>query len=171
MPGKYQKLRGKIPAFEQEPTYQAKVDEAKERILGTKSGEFANVSMLASKFADAKRIKDQLEESVSSINVEIEALSQLLVSALECEDVQKVELATGALVYLQDSVYPKVEDKEKLIKWAKKHGMENLLQLPWQTTRGIATEALTEGRKLPDGITVFLKTEARVRNQRKGDDE
>ena len=44
MASKYQNLRGKIPAFQLESSYQDKVNDAKRAIIGSDSADGANVS-------------------------------------------------------------------------------------------------------------------------------
>jgi len=172
MAGKYSKLRGIIPTFVEEESYQSRVNEEKLKIVGDASNvEAANVTRLASLFAASKQIKDSLEEKISFINLQLEALSQLLVEALEDQEIQKVELSSGALVFLQDTPYPQVKDKELVLAWIKKNRMTQLLGVNYQTLKGLTNELLVAGKKLPDGVEVFLKTQARVRGAGKNGDE
>jgi phage host-nuclease inhibitor protein Gam len=169
--GKCSALKSKLPAFVEEESYQQKVDDAKQFILaGAENAEAANVNRLAALFSERKRAKEALEESISELNVEIEALSQMLCEALEDQDMQKVTLSSGALVYLQDTPYPQVKDKEALIAWIKKHKMNSLLGVNYQTLKGLTNELLVGGKPAPDGVEVFLKTSARLRNGASADE-
>jgi hypothetical protein len=163
--GKYSNLKSKLPAFVEEESYQSKVDTAKQFILASaENAEAANVNRLAALFSERKRAKEALEESISELNVEIEALSQMLCEALEDQDMQKVTLSSGALVYLQDTPYPQVKDKEALMAWIKKQKMNTLLTIHYQTLKGLVNEMLVGGKPCPPGVEVFLKTSARLRN-------
>jgi hypothetical protein len=170
--GKYSSLRGRLPAFAEEESYQQKVEQEKIRLLGgAPNGESANVNRLASFLGIEKAAKDKLEEEISEHNLRIEALSQLLVSAMEDQSVQKIELSSGALVYLQDTPYPVVKDREALMVWIKKQRMVNLLTVHYQTLKGLVNEMLVSGKPCPPGVEVFLKTQARLRNGDRGNDE
>ena len=165
MASKWGKFRGKLPAFENESTFQEKVNEEKQFILGgADDNESANVARLARLFAERSAAKKGLEEVISSHNVTLEALSQLLVEQLEASDSQKIELSSGATIYLQDSVYPGIEDEKKFYDWLHKQKMDELLTLNHQTLKGIVSEHLQSGKPLPSGTKCFLKTAARVRN-------
>jgi len=175
MAGKYASLRGKLPAFEESQPFQERVNAAKQFVLA--QGELrdtdgivvenlnaANVSRLAALFAQRKAQKDAHEEQIAELNVELEALSQLLVEALEDQQIQKVELASGATCYLQDTPYPVVKDREALLAWIKKQKMASLLTIHYQTLKGIVNERLVGGKTVPPGVEVYLKTQARLRN-------
>jgi hypothetical protein len=171
MPGKYTELRKVLPAFEEEPDYQKRIDEAKMAILGTDDAEGSNVARLAAIFAEAKREKEVLEECDSKncgvclycVNVKITALSQLLVHALQDQSLEKVSLSRGGSVFLQDTPYPSVEEKDKLMSWIDENEMSAMLTLPWMTLKGICNERLQAGEEVPPGVKVFIKTEARYR--------
>lgn len=169
--GKYSKLRGVVPTFEEDVSYQAKVNDAKQLLLSAENLEAANVNRLAALFAARKAMKDAHEETISELNVEIEALSQLLCDALEDQSIQKVELASGAVLFLQDTPYPKVVDKEALLEWIKKNKMSSLLGINHQTLKGLTNELLVSGKPAPVGVEVYLKTQARIRNAKNGDYE
>lgn len=161
--GKYQKLKGKVPRFEENPPYQQKIDAWKEEFLGTLDADHANVAFLAGSFASYRKLKDEYEDKLSEVTVYLTALDQLIRDLMEAQSLQKVELADGGLLYLQDSVYPTVEDKVKWDKWIDKNKMGNLRTIPWQTTKGIVSEMLVNGKPAPPGIKAFLKTQVRVR--------
>lgn len=169
MSGKYSKLRGVIPAFQEETSYQQRVDSWKQGFLCTDDATNVNVNMLARNFAERKADKDKLEERISALNVELEALSQLLVEALEDQNIQKVELASGAICFLQDTPYPVVKDRDAVLEWIKKERMQSLLSVHYQTLKAMTSERLIAGKPCIPGTEVYLKTQARIRNARNGD--
>ncbi len=172
MPGKYTTLRGKLPAFEEEPAYAAKIEERKRLVVDfTENPEAANVNWLAVRFAAARAEKQRLEDQIYDRNIEIEALSQLLVEALEVQSLEKVELSSGALVFIQDTPYPVVKDKAALLAWIKKQRMNDLLGVNYQTLKGLTNERLVAGQPPPPGVECFLKTQARLRGARNGGEE
>lgn len=171
MAGKYAALRGKLPAFEEETSYQQRVDAFKQEFLGTYSGVDANTAFLAKEFSARKAMKDGHEETISALNVELEALSQLLVEALEDQNIQKVELASGAICFLQDTPYPVVKDREAVLAWIKQQKMQSLLSIHFQTLKALTNERLVAGKPPIPGTEVYLRTQARIRNARNGDEE
>jgi hypothetical protein len=162
MAGKWSKFRGKLPAFSLDAFYQEKVDAWKQTFLGTKDTAGANVAMLAKELAGRKLRKDTLEDKLYALNLELEALSQLVVDALTGEAQEKVQLTSGATVYLRDSVHPSVEDKAKLMAWIKQTHQESLLSLNAQTLKGMVGERFLQGQPLMPGVKAFLKTQATV---------
>jgi hypothetical protein len=170
MAGKYQKLRGAIAKFELDTSYQSRVEEFKTNFLGT-NPEHANVAYLANAFASYKADKDALEDKVKSCNLALEALSQCIVSALEAESSQKIELSTGALVYLKDTPYASVADKDVFYAWIRKQKMESMLTINSRTLTGMTGEMLVKGQPPPPGVAVYLKTSAQVRYAGKKDND
>lgn len=168
--GKYTKYRGQLPRFQNEKSYQLKVDDAKRKVLGLATGqkpgaraaEAANVAKLARQFAQTKRAKKKLEDKITALNVDLEALSQLLVDRLETEETQKVELRGGIVISLKDDPYPQVVDRRKIFAWIKQRRMVDLLSVHHQTLKGLINDALAAGRK-PDvpGVEIFMKTSAK----------
>jgi hypothetical protein len=164
MASKWSKFRDKLPAFENESSFQEKVNEAKEFILaGADTPEGANVNRLARLFSERYAAKKGFEEIIAEHNIQLEALSQLLVERLEESDTQKVELSSGATIYLQDTPYPGIEDETKFYAWLHKEKLDDLLTLNHQTLKGIVSERLQQGKPLPSGTKCYLKTQARVR--------
>ena len=166
--GKYTKLRGVVPAFVEESSYQEKVNAEKQEILGvTEGGEGANVNRLAAFFASNKAAKDALEEQVSVINVRLEALSQLLCESLEEQSMEKVTLSSGATGYIQDTPYPSVKDRVALYEWGEKEfgkkAWREMLTMNYNTLKAITSERLVGGKPAPAGVEVFLKTQFRLR--------
>jgi hypothetical protein len=165
MASKWSKFRDKLPAFENESSFQEKVNEAKQFILaGADTPEGANVNRLARLFSERYAAKKALEEIISTHNIDLEALSQLLVDILQDDNAQKVELSSGITVFLADTPYPSIEDEKTFYTWLHKNKMDELLSLNHQTLKVIISETLQAGRPLPPGTKVFLKTQARIRN-------
>src|SRR2546428_2154721 len=160
---KYTQLRGRLPAFREEASYQQKVDAAKDFVLGqTSNPRDANVNFLARLFAERRAQKDAHEEAIHELNVELEALSQLLVAALEDQALEKVELAAGGSVGIKDTPYTSVSDKAKFMAWIKRNRMADLLTVNHQTLNGLNNERLVAGQPAIPGTEVFLKTRARL---------
>jgi hypothetical protein len=165
MPGKWSKLKGKIPKFEIDSSWQEKVDESKKAYIGLDSTE------LTREFARRRAMKKTLEGHISLENTELEAISQILIKDLEGSEIQKIGLTTGETGYIQDEPYSSVEDKKKLMAWIKKSKLTDILTVHWQTLNGIVKERLGEGKPLPPGVKAFLKTSFRLRGGGKEEEE
>ena len=158
MAGKYTKYRGVLPAFQNEASYQQKVNNEKLNFSKLETTE-----SLAEQLAKEKRIKDQYEDKLKAINCRVEALSQLLVDRLETDGMERVTLAGGASVGLYDGVYPSVENETIFYSWVDAEGLEDLYTVHYQTLKGMCGELLSDGKEPPPGVKVYLKTQARVR--------
>lgn len=168
--GKYQKLRGKVAAFLENPAWQDKIDAFKREFLGD-NPEDANILAIAAALDLRKDMKKDHEKQISILNVEIEALSQFLVTAALNTGFEKTTLTNGHTVYLQDTPYPRIVERDKFMEWVKKKKMSHLLQMHVKTLEGIVGEMLLKGEAAPPGVDVYLKTSAKIRGGGNGDDE
>lgn len=155
--GKYAALKSTLPKFELEPDFRQKVDAIKSKFIGCDAVE------LARSFAMARKEKQTLEAEIKSQNVELEALSQLLVENLEGAEIQKIQLATGETCYLQDEPYASIEDRSQVMAWMKKHKLTAMLTVQWQSYNAMVKDMLVQGKAVPPGTKVYMKTSARLR--------
>jgi len=169
--GKWTKLRGKLEVFQNEPEWQQKVDAFKLQFLGTDNTRDASPAMLGKEYALRKRKKDELEDKIKALNVELEGLSQIIVEVLEDEEIQKIELASGQTIGISDEPYPWVADRQKFFAFIKRTGQASLLTVHFQTMKALVKGYLEQGKPAPPGIKVYLKTSATLRNARNGDGE
>ena len=147
----YKHLRGKIPAFTEEPEYQEKVDEKKQEILGTLDADAANTNRLAALLVKYERDKKALYERYQSktndaeyeINLYRTALSQLLVTALGEQGAEEVRLSSGELVSLDDKAILVIKDKEQSQEWALKN-IPELLTISYKGLNAKQIEKLAE---------------------------
>lgn len=160
--GKYDALKGKLPMFQQEPSFQRKVEEMRNRYQA-QHGDLLTSSELARIFNSVRQIKKKLEEEISTVNIELEVLSQLLVENFEASGLSKIQLTTGETCYTQTEPYSSVSDQQALLAFIKKQKMQNLLTLQWQTMNSLNKERLTAGKSPLPGTEVFLKTAVRLR--------
>jgi hypothetical protein len=167
--GKYSSLRGRLPEFQEETSYQAKVNEEKQRILGNaENPEDANVAALARQYAGQRKKKEDLEILIKAVNLAIAAYEQIIVDRMQTDGQQSLTLTGGATIYLQDDIYPAVEDRPASIKWAISTGQEAILSIHPMTLKGIAKECLEQGQDLPPGVKAYLRTSLRYRGLMKG---
>lgn len=156
--GKYTKLKQSLPKFELPAEFAERVENAKGEMIG------ASIKDLARTFALWKKRKDEHEESIKTLNVSLEAVSQLLVEALQTEELGKITTDNGATVYIKDEPYSAVENLEELEAYLKKNKMEALKKLPWQTMNAMNKSNLESGRPLLPGTKIWMKTAAALRN-------
>lgn len=149
--GKWSNLKEKFVKFVQEPTYQALIDKQKQVYLP--KSRLERCQLLAS----AKKEKEKLEDLIKLRNIELEALSQLLVDDLEGEDESKVVNSAGTFA-IKDSPYPQVKDRAAYLAWIRQEGLEDLLSVNYKTTEGMVKGMIEKGEALPPGIEVFIKT-------------
>lgn len=152
--GKYSHLKGKFEQVQLEKDQQAKVDEAKNQLMG------ANVAELTSNFKEARKKKKALENGVKELNVELEALAQLLIALLEDQNLTKAVVNGVGMISVNDEPYASMQDREKLLAWIN-DGHEELLAVNWQQLNSQVKEALIAGLEIPPGVKVFIKSGVR----------
>jgi hypothetical protein len=174
--GKYTAFRHKLPAFMQSAegaglsAWFAKVDEWKQAFLQADNPEDVSPAMIARNYADRDALKRKLEDQISELNIQLEALSQLGVEALESSGMQKVDLSVGGYVSIKDTPYTSTEDKTKMIAWFKRNKMNDLLTVNYQTLSGLNNERLVAGKPLIPGTKIYMKTKLTVRGIGKSGD-
>ena len=122
MASKYANLRGKVPAFVEEDSYQSRIEEKKQELLTWFDGDTGNVNRLATTLVKYERDKKALYERYQSktndaeyeINLYRTALSQLLVTALGEQGAEEVRLSSGELISLNDKAILVIKDKERI---------------------------------------------------------
>ena len=161
--GKYTSFRNKFPAFEQPKDWLDKVNAWKQDFIGTVDGQHANAAFLARAYADIDAKKKELEERISQYNIELEAISQLGCEALEENGLEKVDLAGGGYVRIDDRPYTSIEDRGAIFAWIKKNKLQDLLSVNYQTLNGMNNERLVSGKSVIPGTKVWIKTKLSVR--------
>ena len=165
MPSKYDAVLPTLPPLPvQDFSWQAKVDAVKLDIIKNIS---VSPSNLAKMFAKARLDKEQLEEQVSDLNTDIEALTQLLIASQEEKNTEwgqygaatnTLRLVSGDKIEVRREPYATVEDKDANREWAVKNGLERMLALSWQTINSLTKELLLKGESEPAGVKVFVKS-------------
>lgn len=163
MAGKYEHVIHSLPrTFGTEVAQQEKIDAVKAAVVAeyreeTQSDRTPPASYLAQEWANLRTAKDKLEDQLSVINCQIEALTQMMVDQYEAEGITKLNLETGEAPRVQYEPYASVEDADTFRKWCLEHGYERSLALPWQTRTSIAKERLLSGEQLPPGLKLWNK--------------
>jgi hypothetical protein len=156
--GKWRKLRGKLPAYvNPEPGWTDKVEEAKKQYVGLDTTE------LARQFKMQKEAKAAAEAAKSAANIQIEAISRLLLGEMESNSVELVKLASGGTVYINDEPYASVQDRTKVMRWIKENKAVFLLSIQFQSLNSLCKQRIIDGQKTIPGVKIFIKTNANVR--------
>jgi hypothetical protein len=151
MPSKYAKVFSRLEKLPEDPTYRDQIQALKQSISNR------NPPALARTYASLRDKKTRIEEELKGVNLQIEAVSQLLVVAYETDSLVTLKLTSGRSVRVQPEPYAQVEDKEKFRLWCIENKLEKEMHLAWQSTNSLTKERLLEGQPEPDGIKAFIK--------------
>jgi len=155
---KYVNVIDKLPRMlATEPAYQEKVEEAKAKLVTELNIEL-KASVLAREYASLRAERDRIEDELSDVNLNLEAVSQLLIAQYETEGTTSVRLATGQTIRMQIEPYAQVQDREQYRLWCIANGLERSMMLPWQTTNSLVKERLLAGEVEPDGVIATART-------------
>lgn len=137
-----------------------RVEAAKETLLDV-YGREPRTADLVSRYMELRDEKAKAEEVVKDINVDLDAVQELIANQFEAEGVEALRTTEGLLsMYVEP--YTSVEDHDALREWCIKQGLERSLQLPWQTVNSLTKQLLEDGKPEPDGVTIFAKTKFRL---------
>ena len=153
MPGKWSGLKTALPKAPIEEGFQSSVNLQKQEYIDkglTRADQGREFCLLREK-------KDTHEEEIRKINVKLEALSQLLIPALESDGMDMFRLETGESLSIKDEPYASVENKPMFLNWIKSSGLEDLLTVHYQTMSAMVKERLQKGMQVPPGLKVFIK--------------
>lgn len=151
MAGKYAGVTGNLPrTFTTDPKHQELVDAEKARI-----GTAHTPVELAERYRQLRTQKREFDELASALQVQIDAVSQVLADVYEHQGISSLKLVDGSSVSVQEEPYARVTDKEAFRLWCVANGLERSLVLPWQTANGLVKERLLEGEPEPDGVEAF----------------
>ncbi len=161
--GLYEKFRGKIEAFKEPPERQAKIEAWKASFLAAENNEDASIQMLCLEFAKRQQNKKSLKKALKLTQIEIDALSQMIVEGFENDSLKKIEVSIGT-VSLADKPFPKVVDQTIVNQWFIANGMVDMLKtaVAWGTLKKMSNDRLKKGSEYIPGTAVFMKTEAKV---------
>lgn len=114
---------------------------------------------LALKFSTLRKKKKELEEHVSKVNEEIEAVSALIELKFEEEGISSMKIRdTGESVRVRYEPVISYTDKELFRQWCIENGYEKEMFLHSGTANTILKEALLAGAPVPPGTEPFLRT-------------
>jgi hypothetical protein len=124
------------------------------------------IAGLADKWVELKKEKEQHEADVSLLNVELEAIAQVLLDQMEAQDLTHVETNTGQKLGVKTDIYPTVVDKQLLeAHIAANPDLEYLYNVHPASLASFVRDLLERGldAQLPPGISIFFKSTVGVR--------
>jgi hypothetical protein len=164
MAGKYAEVVKTLPRLPaSDAGFQEKVQQRKRELIDNDPLKMRSASALASEYRRLRDSKDEVEQIISRLNLEIEAVSQLLIEQYEADGTSSIALATGGSVSTQLEPYAQVLDRDQCRTWAVENGLERSLALPWQTANAIVKERLLKGEPEPPGMKAFVRTKIVLR--------
>ena len=163
--GKYSNLKSELTGFSNDPSYQERIDNEKEKVRSEieETDRPLTITNFGMTLVEAKLEKKRLEELVKEQNLRIEALNQLLVDRLEAEDYGTFKLNNGVSFSIKDDVYCGVTDKVSFHNWIRENDLEDLFSVHYQTMASMTKERLIKGEEVPPGITPYFKQSITVR--------
>jgi len=159
--GKYSHV---LPGLEKKPVddqkYQEKVNQRKAEIVRelAEIGEAASAVLFARKYQTARVTRDGIKAQASEAELELEAVSQLLIDQYEEDGTSSVKLADGSTVATQPEPSGVVLDPEVFRLWCIANGLERSLRLAPQSLSALVRERLLNGEPEPDGTKAFVRT-------------
>ncbi len=102
----------------------------------------------------------ELDEFYSRLNLELEAVKQLMCDSYEGSGLCSMTLAgvdSKKTIRIDPEVCAQVKDKAAMRAWAIRSGYEEQLTLMPQTVASIAKERLLQGEDAPDGVEVTFR--------------
>jgi hypothetical protein len=144
----------------QDAAHQEHVDRVKTSILER------DAVKLGTTYAKLRQMKKEIQQKLSSLQVQIDALEQLLTESQEkhaegwgqygAKD-NMIRLPNGETIRVQLELYPQVKNKEEYRLWCIKNGYANKLQLWPSTTEALVKERWLIGEPDPDGVETYSK--------------
>lgn len=145
--------------------YQDKVEIIKTTLRAAFDGKAP--SDVARRFTELRHTQATLEAELYDVNLELKALSQLLVESQENgaegwglygASPNTLRLINGDTVRTQPEPYTATEDRDLLRQYFIDAGMSRILAPPWQTVNALNKERLLNGEAELPGTKLYLQT-------------
>ena len=91
----------------------------------------------------------------------------MLLVRFDAEDTSKLTDTDGATFYVNQRVFARVENDERLKSWLAEHDMTDLLKVNSNSLSALAKEELEKHGKAPDGVHVSFRESVRILNKHK----
>jgi len=154
------KQRGLKRMPHEDEKHQEKVNRLKVDLI-TKHGNEGRLpipSELTRLWLSARARKEDLEEQLSKVELELEGIKQLSDDAFENEGIKSMKLATGQGMRYEAAPSARVVDKAAPRRWIIAEGLEDDLSVNYSRLEAIIKERLEAHLPDPDGVVLFVRT-------------
>lgn len=169
MPSKYDPILHKLKPIPYEIAnkdkgvdFQDKVNIVKVDIISKNPGG-VKADKLGLMYHNLRAKKEKLKDELSTIEIALEATTQLLVDSAEDPawgaygaPKNALRLVSGEKIEVRPEPYSTVFDRDLVRQWAMSEGLERLLTINWQTINSITKELLLKGKAEPPGVKCWL---------------
>jgi hypothetical protein len=169
MAGKWEKLKGKFNATTSVPGLGEQLQDPRfvEKVAQTREG-YAPLPLkdLLFKFHEIDHQKDQLNDEIKALNVDLAALGQLIKQHFDNMDVRSVQTEFGQTVYLQSEPVVKVEDRGLYEAYVAGHpDLEYMWSINPQVTKTFVKGLLEQDQddQIPPGLKIDYDTSVRIK--------
>lgn len=121
-----------------------------------------HASKFAHAYAQVRVLEDGIKDWLSSLNVLLDAYTELMIEQMDVESVDAISMSDGASVGVHYEPYPQVKDKEAYRRWCVKNGFEKDLQMWPAKTTSLLKEMLLKGEAPADGIDAYQRPTVRL---------
>ncbi len=168
-PGKYDAVLHKLSKIgsTEEPAHQEKVERIKiEMRQAFNESEQPEVAA-AKRYRELRFAQAEAKAALSAVNVELDAVTQLLVESQEMgasawgqygASPLSMRLVTGDALRVAPEPYTVVEDRDAIRDYFISSGLIRLLTPPWQTINSHNKERLLNGEPELPGTKLYIKT-------------
>jgi len=136
-----------------------RVGMARDRLVA--NGDRMTPASLARLYRELRDTKDIINGELAAIEVELDAVSQLMTQHFESEGLTQVK-TDRELISVYVEPYSSVEDPEALRQWCVNEGLERRMSLAWSTVNSITKQRLEDGLPAPDGVRIYAKDKIRM---------
>ncbi len=168
-PGKYDGKMHKLSKLvsSESPQYQDRVEQKKTELRATLADSETAAIDMAKLYRQLRKDQDRIKAELSACNLELEAVTQLLIDTQERAAKgwgeygaagNMMRLSTGDTLRVSSEPYTVAEDKDAIREYFMKNDMERLLSPPWQTLNSLNKDRLLNGEPELPGTKLYVKT-------------
>ena len=135
----YEKVQAAKREFEQDPNFKRQA------------------AWLAAQYAELRKQKDELEAELSTIQVDLDAVTQMMEAQFEVEGIDSMRMPGVGKVRLEPGIYPKVTDPEKFRQFCLADpDLSKKLTLHSSTAQSLIRKMLLAGEPEPPGTEAVV---------------
>ena len=112
---------------------------------------------LARRWKKLRAEEEELEVQAKALRLQLRAVEMKMEESFEASGVKRIEFVEGGSVTHNPEPHTVVVDKDAFRKWCIENGLQDQLNLIWQTTNSIVKQRLDAGQDLPPGLDCFAK--------------